>query len=154
MHDIGLESSASKACPSGSDTFRDTEANTSQETPEDVEACSSKAMPGFDSRKELASLVLRLRAKNVPESSCKDVVEFVRSFTSHGITEYETNGRSQSASSGDGSKSEPDVPCLKACDVFLRTDHLENAALNPISGRGGGCFYPPLGFFLSISQTA
>ena len=25
--------------------------------------------------------------------------------------------------------------------------------LNPISGRGG-CFYPPLGFFLNISQTA
>ena len=25
---------------------------------------------------------------------------------------------------------------------------------DPISGRGVGCFYPPLGFFLNISQTA
>ena len=25
--------------------------------------------------------------------------------------------------------------------------------VNPISGRGG-CFYPPLGFFLNVSQTA
>ena len=30
--------------------------------------------------------------------------------------------------------------------------HFKNF-LNPISGRGG-CFYPPLGFFLNISQTA
>ena len=40
-------------------------------------------------------------------------------------------------------------------DLFLDIYKTENVCVlifNPISGRGG-CFYPPLGFFLNISQT-
>ena len=37
----------------------------------------------------------------------------------------------------------------------VQTPPPSRARVNPISGRGGGgCFYPPLGFFLNISQTA
>ena len=132
VHDFASGSSGSTPHLSGSCTSPDTEGSTSQETSQDLEVpspCSSGQIPVFDSRKELASLIVRLRAKNVTEGSCKDVVEFVRTFTSHGISEYEKNRQDASTSSGDDSTSDPNIHCLRTCDAFMRSDHIEAVAM-------------------------
>ena len=86
----------------------------------------------YDSRKELASLVVRLRAKNVTEGACRDVLEFVHSFTSNAIAEYD-NDRSESTAAGPSGRSdgwsEPNVPSLKNCALLLNDVHLEATAL-------------------------
>ncbi|XP_043198429.1 uncharacterized protein LOC122368505 [Amphibalanus amphitrite] len=141
VHGIGMECGPESA-GLGSDTANEAVASTSQqkhdesETCQDVEStheadasCNAEEGLVFDARKELASLVLRLRAKNVTESSCRDVLEAVHSFTSHGIAEYEKNKQDQSSPSASDSASGPDLQCLKTCDAFMRTDHLEAAAL-------------------------
>ncbi|XP_043199623.1 uncharacterized protein LOC122369175 [Amphibalanus amphitrite] len=111
----------------------DTDSRTSESVDEDntrhPSAAESETGPIYDSRKELASLIVRLRAKNVIESSCRDVLDFVHSFTTSAIKEYEEGKGTEHEERGSSGCSEPDVPCLKNCAKLLGNDHLEATAL-------------------------
>ena len=93
---------------------------------------TNEEVPIYDSRKELASLVVRLRAKNVTENACRDVLDFVHSFTNNAIAEYEKDRQEAPTTAGPSEcnvDTEPSVPSLKNCASLLNGDHLEATSL-------------------------
>ena len=74
----------------------------------------------FSPQKELASLIVRLRAKNVTQSSCHDVVTSMKRFCEEAVRQ------SQAAVNPSGEV--VTVPVIKACEVYEKSAHLQSLA--------------------------
>ena len=131
---------------------------------EDSLADGSAKTDIYDSRKELESLIVRLRAKNVTENACRDVLNFVHSFSTNAIKEYQKCKESGASSTSGAEGPDPDIPYLKNCSSLMNRDHLEAVALKefetvePVSvvlgkdasGKQDSCQYIPLASQLQL----
>lgn len=81
----------------------------------------------YDARKELMGLILRLRARNVTERSCRDVLEFVYGFSKEVLQECLSGLEVEGAAKG-SEKGKLELRSLKELTDLLNNDHLEQTA--------------------------
>ena len=108
--------------------YDDTEAG-----PASSEECSKGKESDYDFEEALSALVVRLRASNYTETSCRDVLEFVGDYTKNAVKEAQ---RVDSKGSKDDVGSKGDAPlepvqgtAVQECEKLLSSKCLERTAL-------------------------
>ena len=86
----------------------------------------STSAKSYDARKELLELIIKLRAQNVTERSCRDVLEFVHGFSREVIQEcmvsYDDRPNCEYEERGQ------EFQTLRELNKLLASDHLERTA--------------------------